>query len=226
MSSLLLLNGSPRGPRSNSMRMLSKLAEGWAAAGGDEPVALHLAKSADFDRAVAEFATAGTVVLGTPLYTDSMPGLVMRFIEQLEPYVGSDSAPRLGFLVQSGFPEAAHSRGLERYFVKLAARLGAPYAGTIVKGSGESLQAMPDQALGGLWKNVHALGEQLAMRGEFDAQTLAKVAGKEHMTPAGVAFASVMMKVPLSQFYWNGQLKKNGAWDRRFAAPYAKGATQ
>ena len=108
---------------------------------------LHLAKRADFDRAVAEFATADTVLLGMPLYTDSMPALVAEFIEALEPLVGRAGNPRVGFLVQSGFSEALHSRGLERYLAKLAVRLGSPYAGTIVKGGGESLQAMPDEAV-------------------------------------------------------------------------------
>ncbi len=45
MSSLLLLNGSPRGPRSNSMRMLARLAEGWERAGGEAPEVLHLAQA-------------------------------------------------------------------------------------------------------------------------------------------------------------------------------------
>ena len=33
MNSLVLLNGSPRGERANSMKMLKRVAEGWAASG-------------------------------------------------------------------------------------------------------------------------------------------------------------------------------------------------
>jgi hypothetical protein len=33
-------------------------------------------------------------------------------------------------------------------------------------------------------------------------------------------FAGWVFKLPVAQFYWNGMLKKNGAWERRFAAPY------
>ena len=44
MPSLLLLDGSPRGPRSNSMKMLARLAEGWEQAGGAPPQVLHLAR--------------------------------------------------------------------------------------------------------------------------------------------------------------------------------------
>ncbi len=118
-----------------------------------------------------------------PLYTDSMPALVAEFIEALEPLVGREGNPRVGFLVQSGFSEALHSRGLERYLAKLAARLGSPYAGTIVKGGGESLQAMPDEALRGLFARLQSLGEQLARDGRFDAETLH--AGRGHRAVLG-----------------------------------------
>ncbi len=221
MNSLLLLNGSPRGPRSNSMRMLTHVAEGWQSTGGTAPAVLHLTKRADFERAVTEFASAETVLLGMPLYTDSMPALVAEFVEALEPCVGRESNPRFGFLVQSGFSEALHSRGLERYLEKLAKRLGSPYAGTVVRGGGEALQAMPDQALRRFFGQLRLLGEQLARDGRFDTETLATVAGTERLSTVMAAAMSVALKLPITESYWNSQLRKNGAWNERFAAPYA-----
>jgi hypothetical protein len=221
MNSLLLLNCSPRGARSNSMRMLTQIAAGWKGAGGAEPTVLHLAKGADFQRAVEAFGSAESVLLGMPLYTDSMPGLVAEFIEALEPLVGRQGNPRLGFLVQSGFMEPLHSRGLQRYLAKLAMRLGSPYAGTIVRGGGEALQMQPDEALGKLFGLLRELGGQLAGAGRFDPETLAQVAGREQFSAATAGAMSLACKTPLVQFYWNQQLKKNCAWERRFAAPYA-----
>lgn len=222
MSSLLLLNGSPRGPRSNSMKMLARVGEGWTRAGGQAPEVLHLARREDFARAVEAFAEADTVILGMPLYTDSMPALVKTYIEELARYVGCEGNPRLGFLVQSGFSEALHSRSLEGYLEKLAARLGCEYAGTIVRGGGESLQAMPDEAVGKLFERLRGLGESLAGDGRFDAEGLAQVAGTERFSAATATMLSAALKLPVTQFYWNGQLKKNGAWERRFDAPYAE----
>ena len=86
---------------------------------------VHLALPGGIERALAGFGAADAVLLGMPLYTDAMPGLVMAFIEALAPRVGAVNPP-LGFLVQSGFPEALHSRPLERYLEKLARRLGSP----------------------------------------------------------------------------------------------------
>ena len=224
MSSLLLLNGSPRGPRSNSMKMLTRIAEGWTGAGGGAVETLHLARRADLDRAVTAYAEADVVMLGMPLYTDAMPAIVKEWIERLEPRVGMAGNPRMAFLVQSGFAESLHSRPLERYLAKLASRLDGGYAGTIVRGEGEALQSMPDEASKKLWERLQTLGGQLATTGAFDSETLEKVSLIERMSPVVAGLASVAVKLPIVQSYWNGPLKKNGVWDRRFNAPYASAA--
>jgi hypothetical protein len=224
MNSLLLLNGSPRGERSNSMKMLKRVAEGWVRGGGAQPEVLHLVRRAQFQRAVEAFAGADVVLLGMPLYTDAMPALVKAYIEALAQRVEATRAgganPILAFLVQSGFPEAAHSRPLERYLEKLAQRMGSHYAGTIVRGGGESLQAMPEQANRKLWARLQTLGEQLARDGRFGAAELKAVAGTERFSRIAVMLTSLACRLPAFHFYWNGMLKKNGAWERRFAAPY------
>jgi Flavodoxin-like fold len=225
MSSLLLLNGSPRGPRSNSMKMLSRVEEGWRSAGpaNDQAVELlHLAHRADFDRAVGQFGRVETVVLGMPLYTDAMPALAKTYIEALAQYAGRAGNPRLGFLVQSGFSEALHSRPLERYLEKLARRMGCEYAGTIIRGGGEALQMMPEDANKKLWTDLRMLGSSLAVEGHFDPALLAKVARTERYSTAKTALLKAALRFPIAQFYWNGQLKRNGAWEGRFATPYAE----
>jgi NAD(P)H-dependent FMN reductase len=226
MNSLVLLNGSPRGERSNSMKMLSRVAEGWQRGGGQKPEVLHLAHRTGFDRAVQAFAEADTLLLGMPLYTDAMPALVKTYIEALQPRTAAAEGanPALGFLVQSGFPEACHSRPLERYLQKLARRFGSRYVGAIVRGGGESLQMIPDRANQKLWARLRTLGEQLYRDGSFGAEELRAVAGVERMPALTLALARLAVHLPITNFYWNGMLKKNGAWQRRFAAPYAPAA--
>ena len=226
MHSLILLNGSPRGERSNSMKMLARVAEGWQRGGGQKPEVLHLAHRTEFDRAVKVFAEADTLLLGMPLYTDAMPALVKSYIEALKPHTAAAEGenPALGFLVQSGFPEASRSRLLERYLQKLARRLGSRYVGTIVRGGGESLQMMPDRANQKLWARLRTLGEQLYCEGSFGEEELRAVAGVERLSVLTAALARLAVHLPIANFYWNGMLKKNGAWQRRFAAPYAPAA--
>lgn len=224
MNSLVLLNGSPRGEKSNSMKMLAHVAEGWQRSGGQSPVVLHLAQRTGFDRAVRAFAESDVVLLGMPLYTDAMPGIVKSYIEAIASRVDGSAAggrnPTLGFLVQSGFPEALHSRLVERYLAKLARRLGSPYAGTIVRGGGGALESMPDQANEKLWARLRTLGEQLAQNGRFGEAELKAIAGTERFSVLASALLSAACHLPVVQFMWNRQLKQNGVWERRFAAPY------
>jgi len=93
----------------------------------------HLIRVKSTDEFVQAFAEAECAWLGFPLYTDAMPGIVKHFIDALEPLAGRKNNPPLGFLVQSGFPEGLHSRYVERYLEKLAARLGSPTWGRLSK---------------------------------------------------------------------------------------------
>jgi hypothetical protein len=224
MSSLLLLNGSPRGNRSNSLKMLSRVAEGWQRQTGGEIETLSLASRSDFQHAVEAFPKADTVLIGMPLYADAMPSLVKEYIEALEEYVGRPGNPRLAFLIQSGFAEALHCRLVERYFKRLAERLGSAYAGTIVRGNGESLASMPDEANKKLWARLIALGESLGAHGRFDAELLCAVAGVERLSAPMAAVLGVALKWPLPLVMWDGELRRNGALARRDARPYEAAA--
>lgn len=226
MKSVLLLNGSSRGERSNTMMMLAHLAEGCKENGSLAVEIRHLALPADFSRAAEAFAAADAVLIGLPLYTDAMPGLVKSYLEALAPRVSVAAAggrnPILGFLVQSGFPEALHSRTLERYFEKLARRLGSPYAGTIVRGAGEALAEMPPRASCKVRENLRKLGRQFADEGRFHEAELRAVAGIERFSALSAALLAIGARLGIVQFFWDRQLKKNGVWEKRFAAPYGE----
>jgi NAD(P)H-dependent FMN reductase len=208
------------------MKMLMRIAEGWERGGDRTTCIFHLAQRDAFGHAVEAYAKADAVVLGMPLYTDSMPALVKTYIEALGSRVDIARAeganPILGFMIQSGFPEALHSRLLQRYLEKLARRLGASYAGTVVRGGGEALQSMPDEANKKLWERLRTLGEQLALEGRFGAEEQKAVAGIERLSQLQAALATLVTKLPITQFYWYSRLKKNGAWKDRFAAPYGQ----
>lgn len=218
---LLLLNGSPRGPKGNTPIMLERIGAGWVAEGGDPAEMLDLSKPSERARATEAFGEGGTVILGMPLYTDAMPGLVMEFIESLEPYIDKADNPRLGFLVQSGFDEALHSRHLERYLEKLARRLGCEYAGTVIKGGGEGTRIKPESWNRKLFGRLNALGASLARGGRFDPDELAVVAGTERFSALQVAAMRAVNATPAGHWYWDSQLKRNDAFSDRFARPYA-----
>ncbi len=170
---------------------------------------------------VQAFTQAECVLLGFPLYTDAMPGVVKHFIETLEPLVGRRNNPSIGFVVQSGFPEGLHSHYVERYLEKLAERLGSPYLGTVVKGNGEGVRGMPPEANQSLFAALQALGTGLAREGLFDPTVLARIAQPECFPAITGPFFQVFLRLPAGHSYFDGMLKKNGSYERRFARPFS-----
>ncbi len=215
-SRLTLFNGSPRGQRGNTPIFLRELAAGF---GGDATIH-HLIHLKQMNMHVQAFAEAECVLLGFPLYTDAMPGSVKQFIEALEPLAGRKSNPPLGFVVQSGFPEGLQSRYVERYLEKLAARLGSPYLGTIVKGNGEGVRMMPPEMTRDLFANLHSLGTGLRQDGRLDPRIMAHVAQPERFPAYLDPIFRLFLRLPAAHSYFDGMLKKNGAYEHRFARPF------
>jgi multimeric flavodoxin WrbA len=213
---LTLFNGSPRGRRGNTPIFLREFAKGF----GGETEMYHLIQLKQTEQFVKAFAEAECAWIGFPLYTDAMPGAVKHFIDALEPLVGRKDNPPLGFIVQSGFPEGLHSRYIERYLEKLAARLDSPYLGTIVKGNGEGIRLMPPEANQSLFEGLQSLGAGLAANGRLDSEILSRLAHPERYPAILWPVFQVFLRLPIAHSYFDNMLKKNGAYERRFARPF------
>jgi len=219
---LTLFNGSPRGAKGNTPVMLAQVAKGFAAAGGNVAETLHLVRQNSLADYRDAFAAAEAVLVGFPLYTDAMPGIVKTFIEALGPLRGRSNNPALGFVMQSGFPESTHMRHIERYLAKLAARLGSPYLGALIKGGGEGIRLMPDKMNRKLFDQLNALGRSLRETGQFAPDSVRKLAGRERYPAYLIPLFKVLSKTPLLAMYWDNQLKENGVYEQRFAQPFVE----
>jgi multimeric flavodoxin WrbA len=219
---LTLFNGSPRGTKGNTPVMLEQVAKGFTAAGGNVAETFHLVRQNDLARYRDIFAAAEAVLVGFPLYTDAMPGIVKTFIEALEPLRGRSGNPALGFVMQSGFPESGHMRHIERYLVKLAARLDSPYLGALIKGGGEGIRLMPDNINRKLFDQLFALGQSLRTTGQFAPDAVQKLAKPERYPAYLIPVFKVLVKTPFLAMYWNNQLKENGVYEQRFAQPFVE----
>jgi multimeric flavodoxin WrbA len=218
---LTVFNGSPRGKTGNTQIVLEQLADGFETNAGHSHEIYHLNHVSDAERFRQAFAEAEHVLLGFPLYADAMPGIVKAFIEMLEPLCGRADNPSIGFLVQSGFPEAMHSRYVERYLEKLSVRLGCPYAGTIVKGGSEGVRSMPPEKNRKLSETLQQLGAIYGLTGQFDPALLGTLAKPERFPKWMTPVFQVMLKTKMANMMWDNPLKENGAYERRFARPYA-----
>ena len=217
---LSVFNGSPRGKKSNTRILLEKVLEGFSTITNPEMTVIYLNNSAEREIAHQAFKDSDLTILGFPLYTDSMPGLVKEFIESLAPNENPTKNPKIAFLVQSGFPESLHSRFVEKYLEKFARRLNAPYAGTIVKGGCEAIQLMSEKSNQKLFNSLHEMGVDLAQEGAFDPEKLKNLSKPESYPRILGPVFKLAFLLPISQYYWNYQLKENGAYEARFAKPF------
>ncbi len=219
---LTVFNGSPRGTKGNTPLMLEQLVAGFQASGERTAETFNLVRLNDRDAHRQAWGEAEAVLLGFPLYTDAMPGIVKAFIESLAPFRGRANNPALAFMVQSGFPESAHSRHVERYLEKLAARLGSPYLGTVIKGGCEGVHLMPENMNRKLFGKLFEIGKTLGETGHLDIAQLRDLAKPERYSAFMVPLFKLFVKLPMSGMYWNNQLKENGVYDQRFAQPFVE----
>jgi NAD(P)H-dependent FMN reductase len=227
---LMLCNGSPRGTGSNTTILMKHFIDGFTAVPGNTVEYAYLNNVKGHAAAAALCREADAVIIAFPLYADSMPAAVKDFIETLgagrkkQARRGGKPAPEknppMGFIVQSGFPEAIHSRYVEKYLEKLAHRLGSRYVGTIIRGGVEGIQVKPEYLNKRLFMAFSSLGRHFGVTKEFHPITARKLAGRDRMTAVGRAVLRLFMATGLNNLYWNMQMKKNGAFERRFDQPY------
>jgi NAD(P)H-dependent FMN reductase len=180
----------------------------------------YLAQTKLTNEHAAAFEKSSTVILIFPLYTDAMPGIVKLFIEQIA-HKKYGFTKQIGFIVQSGFPESNHSLNMERYLKKLAARMECTYIGTLIKGGVEGIQIMPPFMTVKLYAMFQSLGNEFATSGKFNAQIIEKLRKPKKMGLLQRWFFQMGSLTGLANFYWNSNLKKNGAYEKRFAKPYS-----
>ncbi len=214
------LNGSPRGKGSNSRLLIEYFNTGYEQV-QKEKVSEHYLKGMSTEEQRRIFSESDSLIVVFPLYTDAMPGSVKVFFENLAQLAGSNPNLRLGFILHSGFPEGHHSVYLAQYLEKLTRRLGCHYLGTVIKGGTEGIQIMPDWFKKKLMSRFNELGKHFAYTGGFDKKIMNELRNPYQMSVSQLAFFKFMKFIKVGDFYWNSQLKKNGAYENRWARPYS-----
>jgi multimeric flavodoxin WrbA len=217
----LLVNGSPRGVKSNSRLICGWLAEGYAQAGAEAPDIFDLVPAKGVETLREAFLVADEAMIVFPLYTDSVPGILKNFIDSLE---GADPArlkgKRVGWAVQSGFPESVHSEAVAAYLKRLSTRLGFNFLGVLIKGNGEGLRLMPAQATAGLRTKFAAAAMSLAQGGAMPPDIIERMAKPRTYGFFGKLALAFMSFTGLQNIYFDVMLKKHGASKRSFDRPY------
>jgi hypothetical protein len=194
--------------------------EGYAQV-SDIPVPVHYIADRDQrDIQIKTFQEAEIVLFIFPLYTDCMPGVVKEFLEDVFALKNS-ARKKIGFLVQSGFPEALHSTFVERYLKKFSSRMNYEYLGTVIRGGVEGIQIKPFWMKRNLFRQFKNLGKSFAEKHSFSPLIKRKLRTPYRLSPLRKLLFRLMSKTGLINFYWDTHLKQNGAYKKRFDKPFA-----
>ena len=79
MGRLLIINGSPRAPRSNSRRYAALFRRYWK-----EPVDEYLVTDCQHTLICAQLSRYDHLLLVFPLYADALPAALLRFLQEME----------------------------------------------------------------------------------------------------------------------------------------------
>jgi len=219
----LLLIGSPKGKKSASYMLGSKLADGLR----DHGVTVHeaivhqeLRSEEKTGRLLDLVDSSDLVVLAFPLYVDSLPAQLTRFLEQAVgrgDRVTHAGRPRLAVIVQCGFPEAHQCDTAVGICRRFAESTGLGWAGALAMGMGGSL-GEDFRKLPGGGKNIldalHMTAKSLA--GECDVPDEAKSLFARQLMPRWLYTMG-------GNLGWRLQMRENKAKRPIGYRPYAQG---
>ncbi len=214
---LAIINGSPRGKKSNSNRIAVWITG--ALSKNTEVVKVFTVETKRHEELIAKISTCDAYLFIFPLYTDSMPAISKAFIEKMEDNKAVFRGKPVSFIIHSGFPESSQSIAVEKYTKYLSSILDMKYAGGIRMGGSEALQVAPDK----FFAKKRAEFEKIAINVEknepFNNESVKLLSQAQQLNKA---ITLIMKFTDIGNLYWNRALKKNGAFDRRYDKPYAK----
>ena len=239
-SEVLLLVGSPRRRRSTSASLGGYLLDALEQRGA-RVSSLHLHTvlnegPSGVERLLADFGRADLVILSSPLYVDSLPAGVIRAMETLHrPAPSADSRDRstdsgdrlpgsggrtLVAIVNSGFPESAHSSVALSICRRFAAESGLRWLGGLALGGGGAVDGRPLAEAGGMVRKARAAldlaADALAEGGAVPPESLRLMAA-----PAMPVWLYRMM----THRSWRRSAAAHGVKERLHDRPYASGGS-
>ena len=134
---LLILNGSPRAPRSNSKRYAELVCQYWK--GKAEVANLLKGDTKTLCRMAGE---ADHVLLVFPLYADGLPTVLLAFLKEWEQSM-EDKRPTVSVLINCCFYEPEQNAVAVDMVRLFCRKTGCPFGSVLKIGSGEAILDSP-----------------------------------------------------------------------------------
>ena len=213
---LVIINGSPRGKKSNSQLLIN-----WIKDSMGNTLDIHeffVIETKKYHAVINSITDDCSILIVFPLYTDSMPAILKQLLEAMEVIKGKKKNIRMYYIVQSGFTGANHCRFVERYLVFFAKYMGFNYMGTAISPAGEGLHIMPKFVTCNVRKKVQQLSENIKENEKYSKKKLAKLAGREK---PNFLFCFLVKSGHFGNAYFKYMMRKNNAYEIHYNKPYS-----
>lgn len=157
------------------------------------------------------------IVMAMPLYIHAMPSRVMALIEHME--LDDFKGKKMGFIIQSGFPEGMHSKYLKEYFEVLTKNLQCEYLGTVVKGDSAFIYRKPQQYVK-LFEMIKELGAKFETTGQFDEMLVKQLEQPYQFSKLMLRILKFLDKIDYFNREWKVMLRENKVLDQVLDRPF------
>jgi len=214
---LIIFSCSPRPKnKSNTAVIVESFKNGFLSDGRLNVDIYYLYEHNEWDNFRKIFKENTDIIFALPLFVECIPGLLMEFIESLEPKNSKEIVTKISFILQGGFEEACQLRTCEKYLEKLPSYLNCKYNGTLIKGGMFALSIVSDNSRNKMLQPFFNMGERYAKDRTFEKTIVTKFAAPEKYSKL-LCFIAIILK-PISKIAWiflSRKLDANGKLDAR-----------
>lgn len=210
----IILNGSPKG---NSKNSNSRIFAEEFVRNMKNPCEIKCIANNNPKELARYIEDFDTIIFILPLYIHAMPGIVMKFIENMEPSTTKDKY--IGFIIQAGFIETKQEKFVEAYFADLARQLNYNYLGTVSKGQAAGTYMYP-KMFKKVFSLLNDLGSAYEKTHDFDKEIVEKLGKPYEISKLMLSTLNIADKLGLSNTFWHKELKKNNALEKRLDKPF------
>jgi len=213
---VVFLNGSPRVEKfSNTNRIIDAFAEGLHEKGWTSEKHA-ISNRNNWDAARTAFAENKLIIIALPLYVECVPGLLIEFLETLEP---KNDGTRIGFILQCGFSEGCQLRLGEKFLKTLPAQLGCESLGVLCKGDNFGIRVNDDKTVAKMLAPYTKMGREFADAISFDTEAARKFTGPEILPAPGRLMVTIVFKLFAKKMF-NAAAQRWGCTESLEARPY------
>ena len=196
----VIINGSPRSnTTSNTKNIINSFLKGYIKKGNTYEI-YNIADNTQWEKARKAFYSSENIIIATPLFAESLPGILIAFLESLAINPDDKSRRKLSFILQSGLFEGCQRKCCEQLLEKIPKFLNCEYAGTLSKGDMFVTFLLPVEKKDVLLAPFESMGELFAEKKSFIGCEFESFRDVEYMSESQAKIWNRITKFAMYEF--------------------------